>query len=72
MKRNSLVRIALLVFFATPLVLAGCGTSPPRDFTCSMRSRRRMFPVRSPAIPMQSPWRLVPSQSRTTSTGHRL
>jgi uncharacterized protein len=32
MKRNALIRIALLVFVATPLVLAGCGTSPPSKF----------------------------------------
>lgn len=32
MKRNALIRTALLVFFAAPLVLAGCGTSPPSKF----------------------------------------
>ena len=32
MKRIALVRIAFLVFFAAPLVLAGCGTSPPSKF----------------------------------------
>ncbi|MBP1733647.1 MAG: hypothetical protein H6Q55_4076 [Deltaproteobacteria bacterium] len=32
MKRSAFIRIAFLMFFAVPIILSGCGTSPPSKF----------------------------------------